>query len=110
MNKHEPLPVGACILLIFLGVLFDGLKVILDAVFIGVVADPFFVTPLAAISFAIILAHYDRPMFSGKRAAAGWINLFVSMVPILDMLPDWTAYALYLTFSDRAINAVSSRM
>ena len=109
MTSDEPLPIGACLLLIFLGIIFDGLKIILDAVFIGVIVDPLFVTPMAAISFGLVLSHYNKPMFSGKRAAASWINIIVSIIPILDMLPDWTAYALYLTFAERAANTLSTR-
>ena len=87
----------------------EKLKIILDAVFIGVIVDPLFVTPMAAISFGLVLSHYNKPMFSGKRAAASWINIIVSIIPILDMLPDWTAYALYLTFAERAANTLSTR-
>ncbi len=97
-GEKKRLPIGACFLLIFFGLLFDFLKTGLDLLFVGFILDPIFVTPVAAFTFAIILSYNGVSMFSGKRWASGWINLIFSFIPVLDFLPDWTAYALYLSF------------
>lgn len=101
-EESPRLSIGGGVLLIFIALLVDGAKVAADAFFgIGLVINPFVITPIAAIIFAIVLDHYGISMFSGKAAWAGWSNLVFSMVPVLDFLPDWTAYAVFLMIASR---------
>lgn len=102
MNK-ERLSFGTKVALIFAGLFWDGLKVVLDFGGVGLILDPFLITPLAAFTFAIILSEsgIEVSMFSGKNSWAGWVNLLFSLVPILDILPDWTVYAIYLVVKYR---------
>jgi hypothetical protein len=100
--REEKLPLSAGIFLIIVGLLADGAKILLDALFgIGMILDPFLVTPITALIFGITLSHNGISMFSGKRSWAGWTNLIFSFIPILDFLPDWTVYAIYLTVKYR---------
>jgi|ERR1700733_3327412 hypothetical protein len=100
MNEDEGrLPVAAGIFLIVVGIIADVSKVGLDALFgIGFILDPLLITPIAWFLFLITLNHNNIPMFTGKRGWVGWANLVYSFLPGLDFLPDWTVYAVYLTF------------
>lgn len=97
MKQHR-LPMGAKLFLICAGIVFDIIKLGFDALFgIGIILDPLFITPIAGLVFWIVLRHNDVPMFTGERSWAGWSNIVFSLTPILDALPDWTAYAIYLS-------------
>ena len=97
MNQGRELSALSSGFLIVVGLIADGFKIGLDAFFgIGMVLNPFLVTPITALVFGIVFSHNGMSMFSGKRAWAGWSNLIFSFVPVLDFLPDWTAYAIYL--------------
>ena len=105
------LPLGAGGFLICVGILADGMKFFLDLLFgIGLILDPFLISPLTWLIFWITLRHYDIPMMSGKRGAAGWANLIIAEIPGIDAIPDWTIYAFYLTFSDRTSNFLQGIM
>src|SRR5262249_45231806 len=85
------------VFLLTVAVSADGLKILLDAAFgIGVVLDPFVITPLTTLVFWITLHHNDISMFSGKNWQAAWVNELVSLIPGIDALPDWTCYTVYL--------------
>ncbi|HUO50383.1 MAG TPA: hypothetical protein VMU25_02360 [Candidatus Paceibacterota bacterium] len=100
LEEKKHLSFGSKLFLFSAGIFFDGLKIGLDAFFgVGLVLDPFFITPIAALIFGITLSHNDIPVFSGKRAWASWTNLIFSFIPVLDFLPDWTTYAVYLIFA-----------
>lgn len=102
MSKEKKLPLSAGVFLIIVGLLADGIKVLLDFAFgIGIILDPFVVTPITALIFGITLDHNGISMLSGKRSWAGWTNLIFSFIPVWDMLPDWTIYAIYLTIKYR---------
>jgi hypothetical protein len=107
MNQEKRLPLAAGGFLIIVGAIADATKVALDFFFgIGFILDPVLITPVTWMIFMITFLHNDVPMMSGKRGWAGWTNLIVSAVPGVDILPDWTTYALYVTFADRASDAV----
>ena len=108
MSDQQELPLSAGILLIAIGAGADTTKFVLDAAFgIGIVLDPLVISPITTLIFWIVLQHNGVPMFSGRRAVSGWINLAVAETPLLDAAPDWTVYAAYLTFAPRVIKAVS---
>jgi hypothetical protein len=98
--KDEPkLPLIAGGFLIVVGIIADVAKVGLDALFgIGFILDPLIITPITGLIFWITLNHNNISMFSGKNSWSGWANLVYSFIPGLDFLPDWTVYAVYLTF------------
>jgi hypothetical protein len=100
MNEDEgKLSVEAAIFLIIVGIIADVTKVGLDVVFgIGFILDPFLITPIAGFIFWLTLYHNNISMLGGKRWWVGWTNLVYSFLPGLDFLPDWTVYAVYLTF------------
>ncbi|MDR3570722.1 MAG: hypothetical protein P4L81_00785 [Candidatus Pacebacteria bacterium] len=102
MNDTEPtLSLTSSILLIVIGLIADIAKAVLDFFFVGFILDPFVITPITAIVFGMILDQNGISMFSGKRWVAGWVNLVFSLIPVLDWLPDWTAYAVYLAIKYR---------
>jgi hypothetical protein len=102
MNREQKLSLGAGGFLIVVGLLADATKILLDILFgVGIILDPLLITPVTALIFGITLSHNGIPMFSGKRSWAGWTNLIVSLIPVLDFLPDWTVYAIYLTVKYR---------
>jgi hypothetical protein len=97
MNNEPALSPLSAGFLIIVGLVADTAKILLDALFgVGIILDPFIVTPVTALVFGIVLTHNGMSMFSGRRAWAGWANLIFSFVPVLDFLPDWTAYAIFL--------------
>lgn len=97
MSAQNKLPGSTIGFLFFVAFIADGAKILLDLLFgVGVILDPFFITPVAAGIFWFTLDQYDVPMLSGKNAGAGWVNLIVSLTPIVDMIPDWTLYTLLL--------------
>lgn len=103
MTEHKPLPTGACLALIFVALLADAAKIVLDFLLIGVVIDSILITPITAFIFWLILSMNGKSMFEGKRTRASIMNLLVSIVPIINAIPDWTAYATYLTLEGRYI-------
>jgi hypothetical protein len=104
---HE-LPLSAGILLIAVGAGADTTKFALEYFLgIGLVLDPLLISPVTALIFWVVHVHNDVPMFSGKRAAAAWINLAVAETPAVDALPDWTVYAAYLTFAPRVAKVLT---
>src|SRR5665213_2878675 len=93
----EELSASAGILLILFGLMADGIKFALDWLFgIGLILDPVFITPIFTLIFWIILNHNGIRMFSGQGWKAAWVNELVSLTPGVDILPDWTSYAIYL--------------
>lgn len=102
MSGEGELPMSAGFLLIVVGAGADSAKFALEYLFgVGLVLDPFLISPTTALIFWLVMQHNNVPMFSGKRAAAGWTNLVVAEIPGIDALPDWTAYAIYLTVAPR---------
>ena len=102
MNDTGKLSGGAAAFLLFVAVLADGAKFLLDVLFgIGFILDPIFITPVTTMIFWITLNHNNISMFSGTNGAAGWVNEIVSLVPGVDALPDWTAYTIYLIANNR---------
>jgi hypothetical protein len=103
MNKEKRLPLAAGGFLIAVGGIADAVKFALDMLFgIGVILDPLVISPITWMIFWITLQHNGISMFSGKRGIAGWVNIAIAECPGVDALPDWTVYAIYLTFADRA--------
>jgi hypothetical protein len=102
MNDEKRLSSGARGILIVAGLFFDGLKIGLDAAFgLGIILDPLLITPIATVAFWLILDHNGISMFSGKHWVSGWVNMIFSFIPILDVFPDWTVYAIYLSIKYR---------
>jgi hypothetical protein len=98
-EKHLSMPSKGFLLVIALGA--DGTKILLDYLFgVGIILDPLIISPVTQMIFWVVFFHNDVPMFSGRFASAGWINLFVSITPGVDALPDWTAYTCYIIFYD----------
>lgn len=96
------IPTGAFIFLLFIAVMADGTKALLDLLFgIGIIIDPLFISPITTGIFWITLNHNGVPMFSGKNAAAGWTNEIISLTPGIDIVPDWTTYTIILMAKDR---------
>ena len=101
MQPEPTLSTGALFFLFIIGGIADLLKIAFEAFFgIGLVLNPFLVTPLTALIYGIVFAHFGLPMFRGKFAKGSWFNLIVSLTPILDFLPDWTAYNIYLAITN----------
>lgn len=89
----------------------DGTKLALEFLFgIGLILDPFVISPVTAMIFWVVFTHNDMPMFSGRFASAGWTNLFVSVTPGVDAVPDWTVYTCYIVISDRMTSTLGSIM
>lgn len=111
MSGEKRLPTTAGVFLLFVAVIADAAKFLLDLLFgIGFILDPCFISPVTWMIFWITLNHNGIPMMSGKRGAAGWINLIVAEVPGLDALPDWTAYTIYLIASNRVADVAQGIM
>ncbi len=102
MTGEKKLSSGSALFLIVIGIFADGAKLLLDLLFgIGIVLDPLLITPITTLIFWITLHHNNISMFGGKLAAASWTNEAVSLIPGIDALPDWTAYAIYLAIWNR---------
>lgn len=102
MSEQGELSAASSGFLIVVGLIADGTKILLDAFFgIGIILDPFVISPITALIFGIVLWHNGMSMFSGKRSWAGWSNFIFSLIPVLDFLPDWTAYAIFLAITSR---------
>ena len=102
MNEEKRLPSGAMGFLFVVALMADGIKIALDFLFgVGFILDPLLITPFTLAVYWIVYNHNGVPMFSGKRAAAGWINLVVSLCPVIDIIPDWTIYTIYMWITDR---------
>lgn len=101
MDDQRHVPISAGIFLVIVGLIADSVQFFLTLIAIGFLLSPI-VSAFTAMVFGITLAHNGRSMFSGKRSWAGWLALFSEIIPGIDgLLPGWTGYALYLTFSTR---------
>jgi hypothetical protein len=101
MSKEKHLSTGTALFLLFVAIFADGMKFMLDLLFgIGLILDPFLITPITTFIFWITLNHNGIAMFSGKFGTASWVNEAVSLTPGLDALPDWTLYTFTLIASD----------
>ena len=104
---QQDLSLAAGGLLIVIGGIADVTKLGLEAAFgIGIILDPVLISPVTALTFWVILQHNGIPMFSGKRSVSGWTNLVFAEAPVVDALPDWTVYAIYLTVAPRVVHAM----
>lgn len=97
--------------MIFVGAIVDAAGAFLTSIYIGIILNPFILTPFAWLIFAIVLDRNGVSMLSGKRAVAGWLTLLAEFAPGFDgIIPGWFAYALYLTAAPRVSALVRSIM
>ncbi|MDP2648763.1 MAG: hypothetical protein U1D26_02670 [Patescibacteria group bacterium] len=108
MDEEQSLPVAAGGFLIVVGVLVDGLQLVLAVLYVGIVLNPV-ISVITWGIFWMTLTHNDIPMMGGKRSFASWLTLISEIIPGVDgLVPGWTAYAIYLTFWDRAAGVITS--
>ncbi|MCR4325715.1 MAG: hypothetical protein NUV59_02815 [Patescibacteria group bacterium] len=105
----EPrLPLGAGIFLLIVGILVDGLQLLLNLIFIGIIINPL-ISGFTWLIFWMTLTHNDLPMMGGRRAASGWLVTIAELLPGADgFVPGWSVYALYIMFSGLLSDLVGS--
>lgn len=105
-DEKEILPLSAGIFLMAVGGFFDLLQLGALLFFgLGLAINSLLITPIAGVIFWVVLWKNDVPMWSGKRAFAGWVTGGIELLGIgfNGFLPTWFLYALYLTAMPRVL-------
>ncbi len=101
----ETKPIGGALAfgLIVFGILIDLLQAILALLLIGELLDPA-IDVVAMIGFAIML--HGRGGTLSKRSISYALTSIGEFIPVVDALPLWTLWAIYVVVMDRAKHAM----
>lgn len=93
---------AAAFMMIGVALGFDGIQMLLDYAFIGVVADSF-IDLIAGLLFGIWFAHNDVPAGFGTAGTT-----IIEFIPGVNALPAWTGFVVYKVITNRLQKAAGA--
>ncbi len=99
MDDSKPIGAGLAFGLITLGVMIDFIQMLLAILVIGILLAPV-LNFVAMIGMAIMLHHHGGGILK-RRAPSYTFGAVIEFMPILDVLPAWTFFAVYTVVMDK---------